>query len=225
MNTRYSLPARTAIPALSLAFALALLSACAPRTGEAPPSAPARTDSPASSAAPAVARPEKLLGPAFTLIDKLDRPMECVILAKQGSQVLVRRTSDKTLYAIDFDRLSPDTQRLLGAYPDENTEELRTFVNARDYAEAKRNVRVEMISATWCGYCTQAKNFFGAEGITYAAYDHESFSGKQRKKEWNSDSLPTVKIGDRIINGFNKEAYVNAVLEAYRKQLAAAPRP
>lgn len=220
MNTKHSTFTRPA--SIALALALVWLSACAPRSDapatDAPkPGAPAQTD-PATTE-----RPAKLIGPAFTLIDQLGRPLECVILAKAGSQVLVQRTSDKARYLIDFDRLSPDTQRLLGNYSDANQQELRTFVHNRDYAEAKRKVRVEMISATWCGYCTQAKNFFSAEGITYAAYDHESAPGKQRKQDWGTSSLPAVKIGDRIMTGFNKDAYIEAVLAAYRKDLANTP--
>ena len=148
-----------------------------------------------------------------------------MILAKQGPQVLVKRTSDQTRYVIELEQLSPATRQLLGGYPDENTQDVRAFVDARDFAAAKRSVKVEMISATWCGYCTKAKNFFAAQGVTYAIYDHESFSGKERKQAWGTNSLPAVKIGDQIIEGFNESSYTEALLAAYRKQLAAAPRP
>lgn len=207
MKTKHSTLARPA--SIALALALLLLSACAPRT-----------DNPAPSA---VERPARLIGPSFTLIDQLGRPLECVILAKAGSQVLVKRTSDQATYLIDLNRLSPDTKRLLSNYPDAHQQELSTFVHNRDYAEAKRTVRVEMISATWCNYCTQAKNFFGAEGITYAAYDLESAPGKQRKQDWGTSTIPAVKIGDRIMTGFNKDAYIEAVLAAYRMDLAYSP--
>lgn len=201
------------------ALVITLSSGCGPRASE-----PVAASSSSASPAPSPAKPEKLLGPIFTLTDQLDRPLECVILAKAGSEILVRRTSDQQLYAIGFDRLSIASRRLLESYPDANTLELSSFVDKRDYAAAKRSVKVEMISATWCGYCTKAKNFFGAEGITYAAYDHESLPGKQRKAEWKTNSLPAVKIGDQIISGFDPESYSAAVLAAYRQNPGGASR-
>jgi hypothetical protein len=204
------------------ALALLLLSACAPRPADPAPD-PSRENPASNITNPA--RPARLVGPAFTLVDTVGRPLECVILAKEDSRVLVKRTSDQARYVIDFDRLSPATKQLLESYPDDNARELQKFVHERDYTEARRTIRVEMIATTWSGDCLQAKKFFAIEGINYTAYDPESMQGKERRNSWGNDSLPAVKIGDQIIGGFDQKTYVDALLSAYRQQLASAPRP
>jgi hypothetical protein len=211
------------VSAFASTIALAFLSGCGPRSSE---SAPATTPAqPAHPSTTAPAKPARLLGPTFTLIDQLDRTLECVILGKEGSRVLVKRTSDQATYLIELDRLSPATRQLLESYPDSNTPELQKFIHDRDYAEARRTIRVEMISTTWSSGCIQAKKFFATEGINYTSYDPESMQGKDRRRSWGNNSLPAVKIGDQIIGEFDEKAYVEALLDAYRQQLASASQP
>lgn len=212
-------------PAAVLSLALLLLCACAPQPEKPSEPAPAPSSPQPAPTTPESPRPEKLIGPVFTLTDQANRPLSCVILAKQGSVVLVKRNSDHLQYAIDFDRLSPESRQLLASYPDENTTELRAFVDTRDYAAAKRSVKVEMLSTAGSGECAKAKAFFSSEAIYCDIYDHASIPGKQRKLDWKTESLPAVKIGGQVIAGFSADTYRQALLAEYRKTLSASAAP
>lgn len=207
---------------------LLFLTACSPRTPDTDsPTQPSPTPAapqPGPSA-PSATRPEKLLGPTFTLLDATGRPLECTILAKQGDEVFVQRNSDQQRFVLAIAQLSPGTRNLLASYPDANTRELRTFVDERDYAAAKRTVKVEMISTVGSHECTSARDFFSAEGIPCQIYDVHSMPGKQRQKEWESTILPTVKIGTRVIRGLHTASYRDTLLAEYRKTLAANAAP
>ncbi len=219
-NPYAAMPAarRIVLPVLLPALMLGLV-ACGPRTVKETATAPDASS--AVTPATAESRPAALLGPTVTLVDKDGRPLECVILAKQRDMALVRRTSDQQKFVIEFDRLSAGSRDLLASYRSANTAELQAFLDERDYAAAKRLVKVEMISATWCGYCTKSKEFFASERIPYDAYDHESQTGKQRQQEWGSTSLPTVKIGDKVIRGYSPESFRSTLLREYRKRRGA----
>lgn len=180
----------------------------------------APADDPLNPAPPARTETE-FFGATLRLLDTQGRPLECRGIAKSDENALVQRVTDKQQFVITAAQLAPESRAMLLAYPDTRVAELEAFVDARDYAEARRSVKVEMISASWCGWCTKAKQFFAADRIVYQAYDYESSTGKKLKAEWQSESLPTFKVGETVIRGYSEEAVRDALVSEYRKRAAA----
>lgn len=176
----------------------------------------------ATGAGSATAASGDFFGAELKLADSQGRPLECRGIAKAGEQMLVQRAADKQQFVVELARLSAESRATVAAYADTRAEELRAFVDARDFAAAKRSVKVEMVSASWCGWCTKTKEFFAKEKIPYQVFDHESLGGKRRQQEWGSTGLPTVKIGEKVIRGYSDELYLETLLAEYRKTLAPA---
>ena len=74
--------------------------------------------------------------------------------------------------------------------------------------------KVVMYSASWCGICTSAKQYFNANHIPYVAYDIEkSRAGKQGFRQLKGRGVPIILVGGKRMNGFNA-----AKFEALYKQ-------
>ena len=64
--------------------------------------------------------------------------------------------------------------------------------------------KVVMYSATWCGICTRAKQYFKANNIPYVAYDIEkSRAGKLGFKQLKGRGVPIILVGGKRMNGFS----------------------
>jgi glutaredoxin len=64
--------------------------------------------------------------------------------------------------------------------------------------------KVVMYSATWCGICTKAKQYFNSNKIPYVAYDIEkSRAGKSGFKKLNGNGVPIILVGGKRMNGFS----------------------
>jgi glutaredoxin len=64
--------------------------------------------------------------------------------------------------------------------------------------------KVVMYSATWCGICTKAKQYFKANSIPYVVYDIEkSRAGKQGFKQLKGRGVPIILVGGKRMNGFS----------------------
>lgn len=64
--------------------------------------------------------------------------------------------------------------------------------------------KVVMYSATWCGICTKAKQYFKANDIPYVVYDIEkSRAGKQGFKQLKGRGVPIILVGGKRMNGFS----------------------
>jgi glutaredoxin len=187
--------------------------------------APAAPESSASQASPApepaAAGVQDFFGASLALVDQQGRALDCRGIAKADGQILVQRGVDKQQFVLKTTSLSAESRATIERFPDTRAEQLTAFVDERDFAAAKRSVKVEMISASWCGWCTKAKEFFAKEKIPYQVFDYESQGGKNRKAEWGSTGLPTVKIGGEVISGYGEEAYREALLAEYRKGTAS----
>jgi glutaredoxin len=68
--------------------------------------------------------------------------------------------------------------------------------------------KIVLYSASWCGYCKQARQYFEAHNIPYTEYDVEkSEKGKRDYKRMGARGVPVILIGDRRMNGFNVAAF------------------
>ncbi|MFT4823689.1 MAG: glutaredoxin [Halioglobus sp.] len=66
------------------------------------------------------------------------------------------------------------------------------------------NKKVVMYSASWCGYCRKARNYFNAQGIAFTELDIERNS--RAKKEYDSmggRGVPVILVGKKRMNGFS----------------------
>lgn len=68
--------------------------------------------------------------------------------------------------------------------------------------------RVVMYSASWCGVCRQAKEYFRRKGIHYAEYDIEtSDRGRRDFARLGAKGVPVILVGNRRLNGFSEAAF------------------
>ena len=114
--------------------------------------------------------------------------------------------------------------------PPENTqtEEVKLKINTYSSVEVTplqerlgRKDKVVMYSASWCGICKKAKQYFRQNNIPHITYDVEkSRVGKMDFKQLKGKSVPIILLGDKRMNGFTEsrfvplyKAYVQANLE------------
>ena len=67
---------------------------------------------------------------------------------------------------------------------------------------------VTMYSASWCGVCKQAKQYFRKNGISCKEYDIETTSkGKLDFRKLKGTGVPIILIGKKRMNGFNQSRF------------------
>lgn len=68
---------------------------------------------------------------------------------------------------------------------------------------------VVLYSASWCGYCTQARNFFNANAIPFREYDVEtSNKGKRDFKSLGGKAVPIILVDKQKLQGFNSAQFM-----------------
>lgn len=73
---------------------------------------------------------------------------------------------------------------------------------------AEHEKDVVMYSASWCGYCDQARAYFRRNNIPFEEYDVEtSAKGRRDYAEMGGNGVPVILIGDRRMVGFSAERF------------------
>lgn len=76
-----------------------------------------------------------------------------------------------------------------------------------DETRAPQAEQVMMLSASWCGYCAKARDWFVQRGVAYCEYDIEhSPAGAERYARGGVHGIPQIFIGDEMIVGFDRDA-------------------
>ncbi|MBD3647464.1 MAG: DUF4124 domain-containing protein [Pseudomonadales bacterium] len=71
-----------------------------------------------------------------------------------------------------------------------------------------RQSRVTMYSATWCGVCRKAKDYFQSNNISFVEYDVEnSARGKRDYQRMGGQGVPIILVGKQRLNGFSAAAF------------------
>ena len=70
--------------------------------------------------------------------------------------------------------------------------------------EVAANSKVTLYSATWCGYCRRAREYFKHEAIPFEEYDIEtSDKGRKDYARLNGSGVPIILFGKQRMNGFD----------------------
>jgi glutaredoxin len=69
---------------------------------------------------------------------------------------------------------------------------------------------VVMYSASWCGYCRKARNYFKRQHIAFTEYDVET-SSKSRSdyRSLGGHGVPIILVGNKRMNGFSVAGFEN----------------
>lgn len=74
---------------------------------------------------------------------------------------------------------------------------------------------VIMLSASWCGYCRRAREFFVREGIAYCEYDIEtSATGARRHAALGARGVPVILVRGQTLFGFSPAPVLSALGDA-----------
>ena len=75
-------------------------------------------------------------------------------------------------------------------------------------AEKPRKKRVVMFSASWCGVCKKARQYFRKQGIRFMEYDIEKSSkGKRLYRGLGATGVPVILVGKQRMNGFSEAGF------------------
>jgi glutaredoxin len=67
---------------------------------------------------------------------------------------------------------------------------------------------VVMYSASWCGYCKQARRYFKQNNIAFNEYDVEKSSkGKRDYKKLGGNGVPLILVGNKRMSGFSAAGF------------------
>jgi glutaredoxin len=65
-----------------------------------------------------------------------------------------------------------------------------------------------MLSASWCGTCKKAKQYFRRNGIPFREYDIENSSrGKRLYEQLGATGVPVILVGKQRMNGFSEAGF------------------
>jgi glutaredoxin len=68
--------------------------------------------------------------------------------------------------------------------------------------------QVVMYSASWCGYCKKARNYFKSNSIAFSEYDIEtSEQGQRDYQRLGASGVPVILVGAQRLNGFSAAAF------------------
>ncbi|MGV6826209.1 MAG: glutaredoxin domain-containing protein [bacterium] len=72
----------------------------------------------------------------------------------------------------------------------------------------RRNKKVVMYSAEWCGVCKQARRYFTEQRIRFAEYDVEkSQKGQEDYRALRARGVPVILVGKSRLNGFTPQYF------------------
>ena len=81
-------------------------------------------------------------------------------------------------------------------------------IEALSKAPSHAEEQVVMYSASWCGYCRKARNYFNSHDVAFSEYDIEtSEKGQRDYQQLGARGVPVILVGERRLNGFTPAAF------------------
>jgi glutaredoxin len=72
--------------------------------------------------------------------------------------------------------------------------------------------QVVMYATSWCGYCAKARAYFAQNKIDYVELDVDrDAEAAQINRRLGGGGVPTIMVGDTLVNGFNEQALTEAL--------------
>lgn len=98
--------------------------------------------------------------------------------------------------------------------PADTAAKLDQLRNSKFTSNPKRTAsQVTLFTATWCGYCKQAKAYLDNQKIDYREIDIESKEGMvEFSRAGGSGGVPLLIAGKESVQGFSSDAY-DAILK------------
>ena len=83
----------------------------------------------------------------------------------------------------------------------------------KKYSKKKKSTPVvELYMTTWCPYCQKMEKFLKQNKIVYNKFNIETDSkAKSRYKKYGGKGVPLLKIGSKIIKGYNPQGVKSAL--------------
>jgi glutaredoxin len=73
---------------------------------------------------------------------------------------------------------------------------------------------VKMYATDWCGYCKQARQYFGRNGVRFTEIDIEkSAAGRAEYERLGGRGVPVILVGAQRMNGFSEQS-MSALLKS-----------
>ncbi len=80
-----------------------------------------------------------------------------------------------------------------------------TSANTEQFAQSDGQPSIILYSATWCGYCRAARDFFNQKGLAYTEHDMEtSPEGVAGYEKLGGGGIPLMLVGGEKIRGFSQ---------------------
>ncbi len=80
------------------------------------------------------------------------------------------------------------------------------------YSPRESRMWVEIFITSWCPYCRKLEQFLKAEHIPYRRYDIEANpQAKRVYDQFGIPGVPVIRIGSKLISGFDQTAILNAL--------------
>lgn len=98
---------------------------------------------------------------------------------------------------------------------EQQTEKVEVRVNTYESVSYDTSIfdtgkKVVMYSASWCGYCKKAKEYFRSNNIAFTEYDIEK-NGKAKREydRMGAKGVPVILVGKKRMNGFSEQGFEN----------------
>ncbi|WP_101758795.1 glutaredoxin domain-containing protein [Oceanicoccus sp. KOV_DT_Chl] len=123
-----------------------------------------------------------------------------------GSPITANKTQTPILR-----RIAPLLVFVLILFTVQNWWRLELLINPIDNAAIKEE-DVVLYTTAWCPYCRKARDYFEQANIPYTEYDVEkSARAYQEYQQISGRGVPVIRIGDRIIQGYNPASIRDAL--------------
>ncbi|WP_078120890.1 glutaredoxin domain-containing protein [Thiosocius teredinicola] len=96
---------------------------------------------------------------------------------------------------------------------DQQTEKVEVRVNTYESVSYDTSIfdtgkKVVLYSASWCGYCKKAKQYFRSNNIAFTEYDIEkSAKAKREYDRLGARGVPVILVGKQRMNGFSEKGF------------------